>query len=101
MPSVPLDAADAIELAELLCFLGDWLESDRGNLTGSLARFTGSTAYGPPRCARTSPASSSSSERPADRACSARTSRNYQRYGSPVPWRPGRLASRPWRTMPT
>ena len=61
MPSVPLDAADAIELAELLCFLGDWLESDHGNLTGSLARFAGSTAYGPPRCARTSPASSSSS----------------------------------------
>jgi hypothetical protein len=26
---VPLDAADAIELAEVLEFLGDWLESDR------------------------------------------------------------------------
>jgi hypothetical protein len=47
MPSLPLDAGDAIELAELLEFLGNWLESDRDNLTGSLARFIGSAAYGP------------------------------------------------------
>lgn len=47
MPSMPRDVEDAIELAELLEFLGDWLESDRDNLAGSLARFTGSTAYGP------------------------------------------------------
>ena len=47
MPSVPLDAGDAVELAELLEFLGNWLESDRGNLAESLARFVGSTAYGP------------------------------------------------------
>lgn len=47
IPSVPLDAGDAIELAELLGFLGDWLESDRDNLTASLTRFIGSTAYGP------------------------------------------------------
>jgi hypothetical protein len=47
MPSMPLDAGDAIELAELLQFLGDWLESDRDNLAESLARFAGSTAYGP------------------------------------------------------
>jgi hypothetical protein len=31
MPSIPLDAADA-EFAELLQFLGDWLESDHDNL---------------------------------------------------------------------
>jgi hypothetical protein len=36
-----------IELAELLEFLGNWLESDHDNLAGSLARFIGSTAYGP------------------------------------------------------
>ena len=37
--SVPVEAADAIELAELLEFLSDWLESDHGNLAASLARF--------------------------------------------------------------
>jgi hypothetical protein len=47
MPAIPLDAADAIELAELLQFLGDWLESDHNNLAASLARFVGSPAYGP------------------------------------------------------
>jgi hypothetical protein len=47
MPSMPLDVGDAIELAELLQFLGGWLESDHDNLAGSLARFIGSTAYGP------------------------------------------------------
>lgn len=47
MPAVPFDTADAIELAELLELLGNWLESDRDNLAMSLARFIGSTAYGP------------------------------------------------------
>jgi hypothetical protein len=47
MPSIALDAGDAAELAELLQFLGGWLESDRGNLAASLARFVGSPAYGP------------------------------------------------------
>jgi hypothetical protein len=47
MPSMPLDVGDAIELAELLEFLGNWLESGHDNLTGSLARFTGSPHYGP------------------------------------------------------
>jgi len=47
MPSMPLDVGDAIELAELLQFLSDWLESGHGNLAESLARFVGSTAYGP------------------------------------------------------
>ena len=47
MPSMPLDVGDAIELAELLEFLGNWLEADHDNLAGSLARFIGSTAYGP------------------------------------------------------
>ena len=47
MPAIPLDVSDAIELAELLQFLSDWLESDRATLTASLARFVGSQAYGP------------------------------------------------------
>jgi len=47
MPSIALDAGDAAELAELLQFLGGWLESDRDNLAASLARFVGSPAYGP------------------------------------------------------
>ena len=44
MPAIPLDASDAIELAQLLQFLSDWLESDRATLTASLARFVGSQA---------------------------------------------------------
>lgn len=47
MPAIPLDIVDAVELAELLGFLGDWLQSDRSSLAASLARFTGSPAYGP------------------------------------------------------
>jgi hypothetical protein len=47
MPAIRVDAADAVELTELLQFLGDWLESDRDNLAASLARFAGSPAYGP------------------------------------------------------
>ncbi len=42
-----MDASDTIELAELLEFIDDWLESDRDNLATSLARFVGSPAYGP------------------------------------------------------
>ena len=42
-----LDAGDAVEFAELLEFLGDWLEYDHDTLAASLARFTGSLAYGP------------------------------------------------------
>lgn len=43
MPS--LEIADAIELGEMLEFLGDWLQSDRGTLGASLARFVGSEGY--------------------------------------------------------
>lgn len=47
MSAIPIDAVDAIELAELLQFLSGWLESDHASLTASLTRFTGSPAYGP------------------------------------------------------
>lgn len=47
MPAIPVDVADAVELAELLQFLGDWLESDHDNLAASLDRFVGSPVYGP------------------------------------------------------
>jgi hypothetical protein len=44
--NVPLDAADAMELAQLLDLLRDWLASDPGRLGLSLERFIGSPAYG-------------------------------------------------------
>jgi hypothetical protein len=40
-----LPAEDAIELADLLRFLGEWLAADREQLEDSLARFVGSTPY--------------------------------------------------------
>lgn len=43
--SISLDVADAIELAELLQFLRDWLATDRGQLSDSLTRFVGCQAY--------------------------------------------------------
>jgi hypothetical protein len=46
MPSIPFDIEDAVELAELLEFLGDWLESDRAVLAASLAQFVGVPGYG-------------------------------------------------------
>lgn len=47
MPTIPLDIVDAAELAEMLEFLGDWLDSDRETLVASLTRFVGSPDYGP------------------------------------------------------
>jgi hypothetical protein len=47
MPGIIMDAADAVEIAEMLQVLGDWLESDRDHLAASLARFVGSPVYGP------------------------------------------------------
>jgi hypothetical protein len=45
MTTVQLDASEAAELAEMLTFIGSWLTSDPGPLTGSLEKFTGGTAY--------------------------------------------------------
>jgi hypothetical protein len=42
---VYLDPGDAVELGELLEFLGGWLVSDRENLAGSLCRFVGGAGY--------------------------------------------------------
>jgi hypothetical protein len=46
MPAFSLDTADAIELAEFLQFLSDWVTAERDHLSGPLTRFTGSEAYG-------------------------------------------------------
>jgi hypothetical protein len=45
MPTVNLDTGDAVELAELLQFLHDWLAADPGRLGESLSGFVGSRAY--------------------------------------------------------
>jgi hypothetical protein len=45
MPSTSLDTVDAIELAELLQFIIDWLSSDK-QLHRSFAGFIGHPAYG-------------------------------------------------------
>ena len=43
---VCLDAADAVELGELLEFLGGWLVSDGDRIGASLGRFVGTAGYG-------------------------------------------------------
>jgi hypothetical protein len=45
VPQVCLDAGDAVELGELLEFLGDWLVCDRIRLADSLGRFLGVDGY--------------------------------------------------------
>ena len=45
VPQVCLDAGDAVELGEMLEFLGEWLECDRSRLADSLGRFVGSDGY--------------------------------------------------------
>jgi hypothetical protein len=45
MPIVTLDTSDAVELAELLQFLSDWIAADHDHLYGSLPRFVGNAAY--------------------------------------------------------
>jgi hypothetical protein len=45
MPAVNLDNGDAVELAELLQFLHDWLAADPDRLGESLSGFVGSRAY--------------------------------------------------------
>lgn len=42
---VCLDTGDAVELGEMLEFLGRWLVSDRAGLAGSFERFVGSVGY--------------------------------------------------------
>ena len=45
VPQVCLDAGDAVELGEMLEFLGEWLVCDRSRLADSLGRFVGSDGY--------------------------------------------------------
>lgn len=46
MPNTTLDTSDAIELAEMLQFLSDWLAADAHQLDASLTGFIGHPAYG-------------------------------------------------------
>ena len=45
VPPVCLDADDAVELGELLEFLGDWVVRERSVLAESLGRFLGIDGY--------------------------------------------------------
>lgn len=47
-PFVGLDTLDAVELGELLAFLGDWLASDPNRLDVSLQDFLGAPDYAGP-----------------------------------------------------
>ena len=46
MPGISLAAADAAELASFLRFLGEWLATDHGQLSDSLAQFMDGHPYG-------------------------------------------------------
>ncbi|MEU6713939.1 hypothetical protein ABZ897_20920 [Nonomuraea sp. NPDC046802] len=46
MPAASLDTTDAIELAELLQFIADWLAADPARLAPSLLDYVGHPAYG-------------------------------------------------------
>jgi hypothetical protein len=89
MPAISLDAADAIELAELLQLADGWLQSDHANLTASLARFIGSPAYGPAEVRGDFAGSGSSSAAPTARASSARTNSNLAPSPGPASALPG------------
>jgi hypothetical protein len=45
MPAMNLDLSDAVELAELLQFLHDWLSSGHDHLHTALESFVGNTHY--------------------------------------------------------
>ena len=59
VPQVCLGAGDAVELGELLEFLGDWLVCDRVRLADSLGGFLGVDAYDTDQLPRTCPGSGS------------------------------------------
>ncbi|MGH3801275.1 MAG: hypothetical protein ACRDTD_14285 [Pseudonocardiaceae bacterium] len=46
MPNTRLDTSAAVELAELLTLLTDWLAADPDHLNASLTRYIGHPAYG-------------------------------------------------------
>jgi hypothetical protein len=45
MPQITIDDLDAVELAELLGYLSEWLTADRAVLEASLGRFVGQPGY--------------------------------------------------------
>ena len=46
MPEIKLDVTDVAELAEVLQFLGQWLDRDPARLAVSLEQFAGHPVYG-------------------------------------------------------
>ena len=81
MPGITLDPGDAVELAEMLAFLADWLSgSQKQVLAGSLAAFVATPPTTPTLSALTCTGLSSSSE-PATANSSA--SRHYDRQDRP------------------
>ena len=83
MPGITLDPGDAVELAEMLAFLADWLSgSQKQVLADSLAAFVGHPAHTTPTlCALTCTGLSSSSEPATAKNSSA--SRHHDRQDRP------------------
>jgi hypothetical protein len=46
MPAISIDTADAIELAEILTFIGDWLTAAPDRLSQSLLAYIDHPGYG-------------------------------------------------------
>ena len=55
MPTIRLDTADALELAETLQLIADWLAADSATLGPSLLGYIGHPAYGPEALRRPGP----------------------------------------------
>jgi hypothetical protein len=79
MPTTTLDTSDAVELAELLQFLHDWLAADPARLGESLNGFVGSPGYDLGELPPTSPSSPSCSAPLTAKGCSPRTRMNSER----------------------
>jgi DNA replication protein DnaC len=73
MPNTSLDTSDAIELAEMLPFLADWLAAEPDHLDTSLTRIVGHPPTAPASCEPTCTASSSCSVPTTVTSCSANT----------------------------
>ena len=91
VPRVCLDAGDAVELGELLGFIGDWLLSDRERLAESLRRFVGVDGYDIEQLRGDCPGSGSCSVSPTGN-CSSAVMSDDGDGGTAGRRAPGRLA---------